>query len=177
MLSDALPIYSGGLGNVAGDQLKSASDLGIPVIGVGLLYQSGYFRQHIDAQGRQLALYPFNDPGQLPVTPLRDRDGEWLYVLLDFPGFRLRVRTWQVEVGGTKLYLLDTNDPANLPEHRGITSELRRRLAHQTPAGAGPRHRRMASAARAGHQAGDPALERRPRRVRGAGACAGLDGR
>jgi starch phosphorylase len=124
MLSDALPIYSGGLGNVAGDQLKSAGDLGVPVIGVGLLYQQGYFRQHIDAQGRQQALYPFNDPSQLPITPIRQPNGDWLSITMDLPGFNLRVRTWQVQVGRTKLYLLDTNDPANLPEYRGITSEL-----------------------------------------------------
>ena len=72
MLSEALPIYSGGLGNVAGDQLKTASNLGVPVIGVGLLYQQGYFRQEIDAQGQQQALYPFNDPGQLPIQPVRE---------------------------------------------------------------------------------------------------------
>lgn len=124
MLSDALPIYSGGLGNVAGDQLKASSDLGIPVVGVGLLYQVGYFRQHIDAQGRQQALFPFNDPSQLPISPVRGPNGEWLTVKLDLPGFKLLVRTWQVQIGNTKLYLLDTNHPANLPEHRGITSEL-----------------------------------------------------
>jgi starch phosphorylase len=124
MLSDALPIYSGGLGNVAGDQLKSAGDLGVPVIGVGLLYQQGYFRQHIDAWGRQQALYPFNDPSQLPISPVRLPNGDWLSVTIDLPGFKLRVRPWQVQVGRTKLYLLDTNDPANLPEYRGITSEL-----------------------------------------------------
>jgi glycogen phosphorylase len=124
MLSEALPIYSGGLGNVAGDQLKTASNLGVPVIGVGLLYQQGYFRQEIDAQGRQQALYPFNDPGQLPIRPLREKNGEWLRFSIDFPGVKLWIRTWQVQVGRTKLYLLDTNDPANTPAHRGITSEL-----------------------------------------------------
>jgi len=124
MLSDALPIYSGGLGNVAGDQLKAASDLGVPVVGIGLLYQVGYFRQHIDAAGKQIALYPFNDPGQLPIRPVRQQDGEWLRIALDLPGFKLWIRTWEVQVGRTKLYLLDTNDPANLPENRGITSEL-----------------------------------------------------
>jgi starch phosphorylase len=71
MLSEALPIYSGGLGNVAGDQLKAANDLGVPVVGVGLLYQQGYFRQVIGREGAQQALFPYNDPGQLPVTPLR----------------------------------------------------------------------------------------------------------
>jgi len=124
MLSDALPIYSGGLGNVAGDQLKAASDLGVPVVGVGLLYQVGYFRQRIDAEGRQEALYPFNDPGQLPIRPVRQANGEWLRIAIDLPGFRLWIRAWQVEAGRAKLYLLDTNDPANLPEYRGITSEL-----------------------------------------------------
>jgi starch phosphorylase len=78
MLSEALPIYSGGLGNVAGDQLKGASDLGVPVVGVGLLYQQGYFRQVIDKDGAQQALFPYNDPGQLPITPLRQENGEWL---------------------------------------------------------------------------------------------------
>jgi glucan phosphorylase len=73
MLSEALPIYSGGLGNVAGDQLKAASDLGVPVVGVGLLYQQGYFRQVIDKDGAQQALYPYNDPGQLPITPCASR--------------------------------------------------------------------------------------------------------
>ncbi len=124
MLSEGLPIYSGGLGNVAGDQLKTASNLGVPVIGVGLLYQQGYFRQEIDAQGRQQALYPFNDPGQLPIKPLREKNGEWLRFSIDFPGVKLWIRTWQVQVGRSKLYLLDTNDPANIPAHRGITSEL-----------------------------------------------------
>jgi starch phosphorylase len=124
MLSDALPIFSGGLGNVAGDQLKSADDLGVPVVGVGLLYQQGYFRQHIDAEGWQHALYPYNDPGQLPISPLRDANGEWLRIAIELPGFTLRVRCWQVQVGRTKLLLLDTNDPANLPEYRGITGEL-----------------------------------------------------
>ena len=124
MLSDGLPIYSGGLGNVAGDQLKSASDLGVPVIGVGLLYQVGYFRQRIDAEGNQQALYPFNEPGQLPIRPVRQANGEWLRISLEIPGCRLWIRAWQVGVGRSQLYLLDTNDPANLPEYRGITGEL-----------------------------------------------------
>src|SRR5271166_2606068 len=124
MLSDALPIYSGGLGNVAGDQLKAASDLGLPVTGIGLLYQQGYFRQHIDAQGRQQALYPFNEPGQLPIRPVRQPNGELVRIAVNLPGFRLWLRAWEVRVGRIHLYLLDTNDPANLPTHRGITSEL-----------------------------------------------------
>lgn len=124
MLSEALPIYSGGLGNVAGDQLKTASDLGVPVVGVGLLYQQGYFRQVIDKGGNQQALYPYNDPGQLPITPLRLPNGEWLRLELALPGYSVWLRAWQVQVGRVKLYLLDSNDAANDPAHRGITSEL-----------------------------------------------------
>ncbi len=124
MLSEALPIYSGGLGNVAGDQLKAASDLGVPAIGVGLLYQQGYFHQIIDRNGAQQALFPYNDPGQLPIMPLREQNGEWLRVELKLPGYSLWLRAWQVEVGRAKLYLLDSNDAANFPAHRGITSEL-----------------------------------------------------
>ena len=124
MLSEALPIYSGGLGNVAGDQLKAASDLGVPVAGVGLLYQQGYFRQVIDKNGEQQALYPYNDPGQLPITPLRQTNGEWLRLEIALPGYSVWLRAWQVQVGRVKLYLLDSNDAANFPAHRGITSEL-----------------------------------------------------
>ena len=124
MLSEALPIYSGGLGNVAGDQLKAASDLGVPVVAVGLLYQQGYFRQVIDKAGSQQALFPYNDPGQLPITPLRESNGEWLRLKIELPGYSVWLRAWQVQVGRIKLYLLDSNDAANFPEHRGITSEL-----------------------------------------------------
>jgi glycogen phosphorylase len=124
MLSEALPIYSGGLGNVAGDQLKAASDLGVPVVGVGLLYQQGYFRQVIDKDGAQQALYPYNDPGQLPITPVRQPNGEWLRLEIALPGYSVWLRAWQVQVGRVKLYLLDSNDAANFPAHRGITSEL-----------------------------------------------------
>ncbi|MCR4394683.1 MAG: DUF3417 domain-containing protein, partial [Dehalococcoidales bacterium] len=91
-LSEALPIYSGGLGILAGDYLKTASDLGVPVIGVGLLYQQGYFRQAIDARGDQTEFYPYNDPVQLPVIPVRDPDGEWLRIKIDIPGESLWLR-------------------------------------------------------------------------------------
>jgi len=124
MLSEALPIYSGGLGNVAGDQLKAANDLGVPVIGVGLLYQQGYFRQIVDEHGAQQAVYPYNDPGQLPVTPLRRPNGEWLRLKMDLPGHSIWVRAWEARVGRLRLYLLDANDAANHPPYRGITAEL-----------------------------------------------------
>ena len=124
MLSEALPIYSGGLGNVAGDQLKAASDLGVPVVGVGLLYQHGYFRQVIDRDGAQQALYPYNDPAQMPLTPVRQANGEWLRLQISLPGSMVWLRAWQVQVGRLSLYLLDTNDAANPAVHRGITGEL-----------------------------------------------------
>jgi starch phosphorylase len=124
MLSEALPIYSGGLGNVAGDQLKAASDLGEPVVGVGLLYQRGYFRQVIDQNGAQQALYPDNDPAQLPVAPVLLPNGERLRLEIALPGSSVWLRVWQVQVGRRRLYLLDANDAANVPALRGITSEL-----------------------------------------------------
>ena len=124
MLTEALPIYSGGLGNVAGDQMKAASDLGVPVVGVGLLWGQGYFRQDFDSDGNQRALYPVNDPGQLPMQPVRRANGEWLRIQVHLTGDRIWLRCWQVLVGRTKLYLLDANDFANTAAHRGITSEL-----------------------------------------------------
>jgi starch phosphorylase len=124
MLSEALPIYSGGLGNVAGDQMKAASDLGVPVVGIGLLYGQGYFRQAFDLDGNQQALYPVNDPGQLPIRPLREANGEWLRLQIQLPESKIWLRCWVVSIGRAKLYLLDTNDFANSAAHRGISSEL-----------------------------------------------------
>ncbi|MCA9212558.1 MAG: alpha-glucan family phosphorylase, partial [Planctomycetales bacterium] len=104
--------------------LKAASDLGVPVVGVGLLYQRGYFRQVIDQSGTQQALFPYNDPGQLPISPLRQSNGEWLRLEIALPAYSIWLRVWQVQIGRVKLYLLDSNDAANFPAHRGITSEL-----------------------------------------------------
>lgn len=123
-IAEALPIYSGGLGLLAGDHLKAASDLGLPLVAVGLLYQQGYFRQSLDAEGTQLAAYPFNDPLWLPVTPVRDSAGEWLCVEIELPGHSAYLRAWQAQVGRVSLYLLDSNDPRNDPRDRGITAEL-----------------------------------------------------
>jgi starch phosphorylase len=123
-LSEALPIYSGGLGILAGDHLKTASDLGVPIVGIGLLYQQGYFRQVIDVRGKQMEFYPYNDPAQLPILPVRDRKGEWLRIELDFPSRLVHLRVWEVKVGRVKLYLLDSNDPANSPADQCITAEL-----------------------------------------------------
>ena len=123
-LCEELPIYSGGLGNVAGDQLKAGSDLGVPIVGIGLLYQQGYFRQTIDAEGIQGALYPYNSPSELPITPVRDQEGQLVRLGLEFPGYKVWLRAWKASIGRVTLYLLDSNDGANMPFHRGITSEL-----------------------------------------------------
>lgn len=123
-LSESLPLYSGGLGVLAGDYLKAASDLGVPVTAVGLLFQQGYFRQAISNEGEQLEFYPYNDPTMLPVSPLRDADGQWVRVVVPFPGRHVRLRAWKAQVGRCELLLLDSNDPRNEPGDRGITSEL-----------------------------------------------------
>ena len=91
-LGEALPLYAGGLGILAGDYLKAASDLCVPMVGVGLLYQQGYFRQLIDDQGEQQEVYTYNDSTGLPVKPARDSDGRWVHVLLNLPGRTVRLR-------------------------------------------------------------------------------------
>jgi len=123
-LGEALPLYAGGLGVLAGDFLKAASDLGVPVIGIGLLYQEGYFRQMIDATGRQLEAFPYNDPSSMPIEPARMPNGGWLHIPLELPGRTLLLRVWRVTVGRTLLYLLDSNDPVNGPVDRGIAGKL-----------------------------------------------------
>jgi starch phosphorylase len=123
-LGEAMPLYAGGLGVLAGDHLKAAADLGVPIVGVGLLYQEGYFRQLLDSNGWQHEAYPYNDPGSLPVQPVLGRDGTWLQVQLGIPGRTVRFRVWQATVGRVALYLLDSNDPLNGPVVRGITSKL-----------------------------------------------------
>ncbi len=123
-LSESLPIYSGGLGMLAGDHLKTASDLGVPLVAIGLLYQQGYFRQVIADDGQQLEAYPFNDPGSLPVKPVTDMDGHWLRLRLPLPGRRLFLRVWEARVGRIRLFLLDSNDAMNTAWDRGITAQL-----------------------------------------------------
>jgi starch phosphorylase len=123
-LSEALPIYAGGLGVLAGDHLKSSSDLGIPLVGIGLLYQRGYFRQTLDAQGRQLELYPSTNPAEIPITPVYGRDGSRLRIPIEMPGRTVYLRAWRAIVGRVSLLLLDTNVPENIPADHGITAEL-----------------------------------------------------
>lgn len=123
-LGEALPIYSGGLGILAGDFLKTASDLGVPVIGIGLLYQQGYFRQILTPDGRQGEAYSYNDPIVLPITPAPNREGGWLRIRLELPGRAILLRVWQARVGKVMLFLLDSNDLLNSPHDRGATAHL-----------------------------------------------------
>jgi starch phosphorylase len=123
-LHESLPVYSGGLGVLAGDHLKSASDLGIPLVGVGLLYRQGYFRQYLNIEGWQQEFNPENDFYNLPLRLVRDSSGTPLTFELDLTGRPLKVHIWQVQVGRVPLYLLDTNLEENLPEDREITTRL-----------------------------------------------------
>jgi len=123
-LGAALPLYAGGLGVLSGDYLKTASDLGLPAVGVGLLYQQGYFRQWLTRVGAQQEAYPINDPTALAIQPATGPAGDWLRFPLTFPGRAIQVRVWQAQVGRVVLYLLDTNDPLNTPADRGITGAL-----------------------------------------------------
>lgn len=124
-ITPTLPIYSGGLGILAGDHLKSASDLGVPLIGIGLLYQWGYFSQTLDREGWQQEEYRHNDPDKLPVTPVTDANGEQLTVTVDLPGEKpVEIAVWVAQVGRVPLLLLDTDREANDPEGRAITDRL-----------------------------------------------------
>lgn len=123
-IHESLPIYAGGLGILAGDHLKSASDLGIPLVGVGLLYQKGYFRQYLNIDGWQQEVYVENDFYNMPVELIRREDGQPVTISVEFPGRAVHAQIWSVSVGRVKLYLLDTNIPANSPQDRMITASL-----------------------------------------------------
>jgi len=123
-LTECLPIYSGGLGVLAGDHLKSASDLGIPLVGIGLLYQQGYFRQRLNADGWQQERYPENDFYNVPVQPEAGPDGRPIRVEVQFPGRTVHAQVWRVDVGRIPLYLLDTNISLNSPDDQNITDTL-----------------------------------------------------
>jgi glycogen phosphorylase len=124
-LTECLSIFAGGLGILAGDHLKSASDLGIPLIGVGLLYQQGYFRQYLNQAGWQQESYEDNDFHNLPITPVCRADGTVLIVQVEYPGRPVAAQVWRAQVGRIPLYLLDTNIAANQRlEDRNITEQL-----------------------------------------------------
>lgn len=124
-LTESLSIFAGGLGILAGDHLKSASDLGVPLVGVGLLYQQGYFRQRLSTAGWQQEDYEDNDFQNLPLVLERNSDTTPLQISVELPGRELHAQVWRVSVGRVPLYLLDTNIPANpSPEDRDITDQL-----------------------------------------------------
>src|ERR1700704_468174 len=116
-LTECLPIYSGGLGILSGDHLKSASDCAFPLVAVGLLYQQGYFRQYLNPDGWQQERYPINDFFTLPVQPVRDSAGANLKVQVKLPSGPVWVQVWSITVGRIMLYLLDTNIPDNPLQH------------------------------------------------------------
>lgn len=123
-LHESLPVYAGGLGVLSGDHLKEASDLGLPLFGVGFLYTQGYFSQKITEDGWQEAR---NNPLQfdgMPVIPLKNTDGSEVTISVDLPGRTVRARIWLVQVGRVPLYLLDTNVDANNPNDRQLTARL-----------------------------------------------------
>ncbi len=123
-ITECLPIYAGGLGLLAGDHLKSTSDLGLPLVGVGLLYQQGYFRQYLNVDGWQQEIYPQNDFYNLPIRPVYDSEEQFLLVNVDFPGRKIYAKVWRADVGRVPLFLLDTNIPENAPTDRDITDAL-----------------------------------------------------
>ena len=123
-LDQTLAIYSGGLGILSGDHLKSASDLGIPLVAVGLLYKNGYFIQKINKYGMQYPEYRDIDIYDLPITPVKDQDGNDLTVFIKFPKRRIYLKVWQINVGRVKLYLLDSDTDLNHEEDRGTTAKL-----------------------------------------------------
>ena len=123
-LDEILPIYSGGLGILSGDHLKSASDLGVPLIAVGLLYKNGYFSQKINGQGVQETEYTDLEIEDLPITPVKDVDGQDLIISVDMPKKKLYIKVWEIKVGRVTLYLMDSDIEANIAEYRGITKTL-----------------------------------------------------
>ncbi|MBC7785623.1 MAG: alpha-glucan family phosphorylase [Burkholderiales bacterium] len=123
-LHESLPIYSGGLGILAGDHLKSASEIGLPLVGVGLLYRNGYFEQYLSADGWQQERYPELDFYTLAVEPQKHTDGTDVIVKVDLPDGTVFIRVWKAQIGRIPLYLLDTNLPDNSPADREITSKL-----------------------------------------------------
>jgi starch phosphorylase len=123
-VADCLPIYSGGLGILSGDHLKSSSDLNLPIIGVSLAYQKGYFRQYLTKDGYQMETYPINQFAIMPMELVRDGKGDPVKVLLELKGEEVHIRAWRVNIGRTKLFLLDTNLQENSEWARSITSQL-----------------------------------------------------
>ena len=123
-LDETIPIYSGGLGILSGDHMKSSSDMGIPLVGVGLLYKSGYFHQKINGYGQQETEYHAIDISTLPITSVKDHEGKDLLIYIQFPKKKIYLKAWQIKVGRNTLYLLDSDVDENIPEYRTVTSTL-----------------------------------------------------
>ncbi len=123
-LHEALPIYSGGLGVLAGDHCKEASDLGLPFVGVGFLYPQGYFTQRIDADGRQQAIYEKLDFSEAPATPACGADGKEIFVSVDLPGRTVFAKVWRIQVGRVPVFLMDTDVEQNAQEDRELAARL-----------------------------------------------------
>jgi len=123
-IHESVPVYSGGLGILAGDHCKSASDLGIPLVGVGMMYKQGYFNQQIDGDGNQENMYPSYDFGEIPIELTKDDKGNPYKIYLIMPGRKVYAQIWRMQAGRTSIYLLDTDIQENLPEDRILTSQL-----------------------------------------------------
>lgn len=123
-LDEILPIYSGGLGILSGDHLKSASDLGVPLVAVGLFYKNGYFHQKINRYGDQETEYKTIDGTTLPIQMVKDKNGNDLIIFVKFPKGKLYLKVWQINVGKVKLYLLDSDIDENLEEYKAVTKTL-----------------------------------------------------
>lgn len=123
-LHEALPIYSGGLGILSGDHCKSASDLGLPFIGVGFLYPQGYFTQHVDIEGRQQAQYEKIDLSEVPATPMVEQNGAPILIQVDLPGRTVYAKIWRIQVGRIAIYLMDTDVERNAPQDRELSARL-----------------------------------------------------
>ena len=161
-MHESLPIYSGGLGVLAGDHIKSASDLGIPLIGIGLFYSQGYFLQRLDETGWQREEYLQTDVNQLPMQPAIGVNGQPVEVGIKTRGGSIRAKVWRVKVGRCDLLLLDSNVEGNAPEDRQTyLAAVRRRCAHPHPPGIAAGHRRFSRAESHGHQSRRAAPQRR----------------
>ena len=123
-LTESLPIYSGGLGVLSGDHIKTASDLGLPFMGISLLFQQGYFEQYLNPDGWQQERYPINDFYNLPIQEVLDSEGQPLKISIQFPGREVFIKVWKCEIGRVELYLLDTNLDENSAEDQYITDQL-----------------------------------------------------
>ena len=164
---ESVPIYSGGLGVLSGDHIKSASGLGVPLVAIGLFYDQGYFKQHLDINGWQQEEYLDTKVENLPMEPARGPDGKPITVEIQTRTGRLLAKVWLMRVGRVNLYLLDCDVDGNSPEDRELTGPaLRRRQPHADPPGTGGRRGRRPGAAGPGHRAGRVPSQRGPQRVR-----------